>query len=356
MGEDDRDLRTEPVCDPTLVAKEWDELARRSGNIFATREWAEVWWRHFGEGRQSLLHACRDEDGRVVALLPLYLARRGPARLLRFTGHGVGDELGPICAPEDRAAAARALARLLSAPPLRGSVLLAERLAADFDWPAVLEGAVLQRESSPFMPLQGDWDEFLASRSRNFREQARRRGRKLGREHDVRFRLTTASPDELEGDMATLYRLHAARWAAGSSAAFGPARRRFHADWAESALERGWLRLWTLEVDGGPVASWYGFRYGGAEWYYQSGRDPSWERGSVGFVLMCRALQAACDDGMREFKLLRGDEEYKGRFADDDRGLVTIAAGRGAAGSLTTALARGARRPRLRPVFERLAG
>jgi CelD/BcsL family acetyltransferase involved in cellulose biosynthesis len=354
MGADDRELSIERVPDPAAVAAAWDELALASGNVFAAREWTETWWRHFGEGRELLLHACRAQNGRLVALLPLYLARARPVRLLRFTGHGPGDELGPICAPGDRPAAARALERLLATSPLRGSVLLAERLAADFDWPGTLAGAVLQRESSPFMPLHGDWEEFLASRSRNFREQARRRGRKLSREHDVGFRLTT-DPDDLELDMANLYRLHAARWA-GGSAAMVPARRRFHDDWAASALERGWLRLWTLEIDGAAVASWYGFRFSGAESYYQSGRDPSWDRASVGFVLMCRALQAACDEGMGEFRLLRGDEEYKARFSEADHGLVTVAAGHGALGSSVVAAARGARRPRLRPVFKRLAG
>jgi CelD/BcsL family acetyltransferase involved in cellulose biosynthesis len=355
MGQEDRDVRTEIVPDPAVVAAEWDELALRSGNIFATREWADAWWRHFGRGRRSLLHACRDGAGRCIALLPLYVARPGPVPLLRFSGHGAGDELGPICAPEDRAAAGRALSRLLGKGTLRGSILLAERLAADFDWPGALDGAVLQREASPFMALGGDWETFLGSKSRNFREQARRRGRKLAREHDVRFRLTGA-PDELAGDLERLYRLHAARWAGGGSAALEPARQRFHDDWAAIALERGWLRLWTLEVDGAPVASWYGFRYAGAESYYQSGRDPSWDRASVGFVLMCRALQAACDDGMREFRLLRGDEEYKDRFSDEDRGLVTVAAGRGPVGAVAVSLARGARRPRLRPLFKRLAG
>lgn len=355
MGADDRELSAELVPDPSLIAVEWDDLAQRSGSVFATREWMDTWWRHFGAGRPFLLHACRDQDGRLVALLPLYLARQKPARLLRFTGHGTGDELGPICAPPDRPLAARALARLLATGTHRGSVLLAERLPADFDWPDALGGSVLQREASPFAPIPGGWDDFLGHKSRNFREQAKRRGRKLGREHDVQFRLTTRA-DELEGDLETLYRLHAARWTAGESAAFAPARRDFHDDWAAVALERGWLRLWTLEVDGGPVASWYGFRYGGAEWYYQGGRDPAWERSSVGFILMCRALQAACDDGMREFKLLRGYEEYKSRFAEGDRGLVTVTAGRGAVGSVAVAIARGARRPRLRPVFKRLAG
>jgi CelD/BcsL family acetyltransferase involved in cellulose biosynthesis len=355
MGWADGELSAELVGDPAGIGAEWDALAERSGNVFATREWTAAWCRHFAGGGQLLTYACRDVDGALVALLPLYLARRRPVRLLRFAGHGPGDELGPICAPEDRAAAARALTHLLSNGDERGSVLLAERLRADFDWPEALGAATLQREANPAASLPGDWEAFLQGKSRNFREQTRRRSRKLAREHDVVYRLTT-TPDELERDLDTLFRLHAERWRPSGSQAFTPARRRFHRDWAAAALDRGWLRLWTLEVDGSPVASWYGFRYAGAESYYQSGRNPSWDRAGVGFVLMCHALEAACDDRMREFRLLRGDEEYKSRFAEYDAGLMTVVAAGGRLGRLAVAAGGGARRPRLRSTFKRLAG
>ena len=72
------------------------ESARRVGrSIFATWEWSEAWWRHFGRGRQLLLHACRSADGRLVSVLPLYVWRERPPRVLRFLGHGPSDEPRP---------------------------------------------------------------------------------------------------------------------------------------------------------------------------------------------------------------------------------------------------------------------
>ena len=85
--------------------------------------------------------------------------------------------------------------------------------------------------------------------------------------------------------MGTLLRLHAARWE-DASAAFEPELEAFHREFAAVALERGWLRLWICEVDGSPVAAWYGLRYAGCECFYQSGRDPAWDEHSVGFVLL----------------------------------------------------------------------
>src|SRR5207253_37282 len=139
----------------------------------------------------------------------------------------------------------------------------------------------------------------------------------------VEFRLTT-DRESLDRDLTTLIELHDARWGE-TSRAFDPPRDSFHREFAAAALERGWLRLWTLDVDGRPAAAWLGYRMGGAEWYYQAGRDPALEREAVGFVLMAHTVRAALDDGMREYRLLLGGESYKDRLANADHGLETVA-------------------------------
>jgi CelD/BcsL family acetyltransferase involved in cellulose biosynthesis len=139
----------------------------------------------------------------------------------------------------------------------------------------------------------------------------------------VAFRLAD-DPARLDEDLATLVALHESRFEDDSDA-FAGERRAVHRDFAHAALANGWLRLWLLEVDGAAVAAWLGFRYAGAEWYYQSGRDPAWEKQSVGFVLLAHTVRAAMDDGVDEYRLLRGGEEYKARFSSYDPGLETLA-------------------------------
>jgi CelD/BcsL family acetyltransferase involved in cellulose biosynthesis len=336
------DLTLAPVEDLAFVREEWNALAERAGNVFATHEWAAAWWEVYGEDRPLLVTSCRDSSGRLVALLPLYLSTRRPVRTLRFIGHGPADQLGPVCAPDDRQAAAAALLRLLREEFRAWDLLLAERLAPTEGWSGMLGGRVVHREDSPTLLTGGrSFDEFLASRSRNFREQVRRRDRKLRREHEVDIRLATA--ETLDADLTTLFRLHEARWDDEGSGALRGARERFHRDFARRALESGWLRLWVLEADGAPRAAWYGLRFAQADMYYQSGRDPEWERESVGFVLLCHTIRLAFDDGMLEYRLLRGGEEYKGRFASDDPGLETVALPRGVLGRGALLAARTAR-------------
>jgi CelD/BcsL family acetyltransferase involved in cellulose biosynthesis len=242
---------------------------------------------------------------------------------MRFVGHGVADVLGPVCAPADRAAVAGALARALDAVPDVG-LLLAERLPVDEGWGAHVGGTQVRTERSPVVRIDGrSWDDLLKARSSNFRQQVRRRERKLAREHGLRFRLAD-DPGTLGRDLDLLFELHERRWG-GRSSAFSPARRRFHHRFAARAQERGWLRLWVAELAARPVAAWYGFRFGGVEWYYQAGRDPAVDSTSVGFVLLAHTIREACADGMTEYRMLLGEEAYKARFADDETVLETRA-------------------------------
>ena len=310
-----------PAIGPAERA-EWSELAARGGNIFATPEWLESWWRHFGSGRALVLERCRGEDGRLLALVPLYLWRSFPLRVLRFVGHGPSDALGPVCAPEDRSAAAAALRARLAGE--RFDAFIGEELPADQGWGEALGARVLRRRASPVIRLRGrSWNEFLASRSSNQRAAIRREERRLAGQ-GLHYRLAS-DPERLQADLDSLFALHRAAFPRGASAFGWDARlQAFHREFAATALARGWLRLWFLELDNRPVASWYGFRFENADFAYQGGRDPEWSRWSVGRVLLAHTIRTAFEDGIAEYRLLRGGEHYKCRFANDDPGVETV--------------------------------
>ncbi|MEA2309185.1 MAG: hypothetical protein QOI65_1471 [Thermoleophilaceae bacterium] len=341
-------MRLDVVDDLAILREDWSRLGDASGNLFSTWEWADVWWRHIGGGRPLHLVAVRDDAGATVAILPFYLARSRP-RTLRFVGHGPADRLAPICAPEDRARAAAALREALDDGLAGWQLAVADRLPGEAGWTELLGEEPLRTEPSPVLDAEGrDWEAYLASRSKNFRDQVRGRERKLGRRHEIAYRLTQDRA-QLDADYDALVRLHRERWGDESRSFVSP-REELHRDFAAAALERGWLRLWTLDVDGRPAAAWLGYRFGGAEWYYQAGRDPALEREAVGFVLMAHTIREALDDGVSEYRLLLGGEAYKDRFATADPGLETVVFARGATGRLARGAARAALHapPRLR--------
>jgi hypothetical protein len=254
-------------------------------------------------------------------VLPLY---RVGAQLF-LLGRGSSDVLGPICSPADQDFAGRALGSYLASAPFAWDSFVGDDMPDDLAWDEMLCGRIVTRRAGPILRADGfDWAAFLATKSGNFRAQAKSRERHLRRQYDVVLR-ETDDLAHLERDLEVLFELHVARWGWPDASKFaGPPARAFMADFASTALERGWLRLRMLELDGRPAAAMLNFRFGGAEWYYQSGRDPSFAKDSVGFVLQTHAVREALNEGVHTYRFLRGDESYKRRFANDDAGVMTV--------------------------------
>jgi CelD/BcsL family acetyltransferase involved in cellulose biosynthesis len=329
------ELRIETVEDLDVVRTQWAALAELGGNIFGTWEWCESWRRHLAPAAETAVALVRRGNGAPLGILPLYVAWQSPVRLVRFLGAGPSDEMGPICAAADRPLVALALAEHVQATLGDRGVFLGEHLQPEHGFDVALPARTLSAASCPVVRPRGrSFDDYLATRSRNFRSQVGRRERQLIRDHNLVFRLCDEQ-GRLAEDMATLFRLHQARWSAGDSVSFAGPRAAFHLEFAQRAFDRGWLRLWIMELDGQPVAAWHGFRFAGVESYYQAGRDPAFDDLSVGSVLLSHTIRAAFEDGMREYSFGLGDETYKGRFAEDDPGLKTVVFATGAIGDLT---------------------
>lgn len=305
------------------LREHWARLTEDATNIFATLEWNELWWRHYGRGRELRLAVYRSGD-RVEAIVPLFVWSERPLRVLRLLGHGHGDLLGPICEDDDPATAARALRAALATT--RHDVFVADWVAGDRHWAQALGGRVLRTTGYPILEF-GDrsWEGLLAGASVRLRKTIRHSRNRLERDHDLRFRSTDETT--LEADLDCVFRLHRARFGKHQGCHFCRDYEPFQREFAALALERGWLRLVVLEVDEQAVAVDFGFRFGNAHFAYQGGRDPAWEKESLGFVLEVETIRRALEEGASEYRFLGGEEAYKYRFPTRDPRLETVVVG-----------------------------
>ncbi len=332
MDDPDRIQLVTEISEVKALAGEWRPLAERRGNAFVTPEWFLAWLRHCGQDWEPRVAVVRTFHGRLRGLLPLLSSRSSGRQVLRFCP--VGDRFHPVADARDEEAVAIAAAPAV-APRDRGlrSLLLENVDAGGGWWQALAEAfptplATVERAESalPFVELGGlSWDEYLAGRSRQLRSQLGRKLRSLRKEHDVQLRRTRRS-EEVAADLRILFRLHDARWAErpDSSAFADPAIRAFHLEFATAALERGWLRLYVMEVNGVPIAALYGWLIGGRWSYYQAGFDPAWSHHSPGFLLLAETIREAIEDGASEYDMLLGEEAFKRRFATSSRSVRTV--------------------------------
>src|SRR5262249_12472241 len=110
----------------------------------------------------------------------------------------------------------------------------------------------------------------------------------------------------------------------GSEAFDHPDLVAFHERFSALALERGWLRLFVLTLDGTPLAAFYGFRYGDVFSFYQSGFDPEYGSLSTGLVAMGLTIRRAIEEGASEFDFLHGEEAYKSLWTSKRRALERL--------------------------------
>jgi CelD/BcsL family acetyltransferase involved in cellulose biosynthesis len=319
----------EPLDGVDEARVEWAALAEVAGNPFATPEWCEAWLRHIGGDLRLHLFAGRWADRTLAAIVPLVVARGRYVRKARFLGFGPSNELGPISAPENREAAASLLRQALAVTRQEWDVFIGEYLPGG-GWDRRVGAILVARTSDPVVRGPwGSWDEYLASRSSNFRQELRRKERRLA-ERGLTFR-EVREESELDGALDVLFELHRERWGNQASRWFG-GRETFQREFDRVAFERGWLRVSVLELEGRPVVAYQGLRFGDSEWSYQFGRDTSEDSSSVGLIATAHAVRRSMEEGATAFRLGPGDQPYKLRFATGDDGLETIGRARGLRG------------------------
>jgi CelD/BcsL family acetyltransferase involved in cellulose biosynthesis len=310
---------------------EWRELAELRGNAFITPEWFRAWWDQRPESIEPLVVAVRDHDGALAGVVPLVLDCQRRPRAIRFAGATWGDRFGLAARVEREPQVAAAAMAAIEAEGLDRYMLHLDHVEANAFWWTELRRSAAKRLAMaeqqhfeiPRLDLSGlDWDTYLASCSSNFRQQLRRRERRLKDGRDIQFR--TATEETLDRDLAHLFSLHERRWADRASSLQTPGVIPFLRDLAEAMLGRGWLRLRLLEADGVPVAGFLGWRLGGVYTFYQSGFDPDWASMSVGTVMMADTIRSAIEEGAGQFDMLLGNEPYKLRFANDSYTVQTI--------------------------------
>jgi CelD/BcsL family acetyltransferase involved in cellulose biosynthesis len=331
-----RDTRTAVIDSAwgfTALRPEWNALlaASVSATPFLTWEWLHTWWRHLSGSSQLRILAVRAGD-ELVALAPFRTATstaRLPCLDMLGTGDAGSDYLDVIVRPGWEPEALRAMAqfaesqnttlRLTHLGPSAMAEQLGDRLH-ERGWTL----ATTAGGTCPFIPLTGHtWDTYLATVGASHRANVRRRIRALEQKFDIRFERVTTEAERHEA-LPKLMQYHARRFDARGTAFHTPAMRAFHDEFSRRALDRGWLRMYVLRVNGAPAAVMYGFLFDQKFYFYQHGFDEHYQQHSIGLVLMALSIRAAIDEAAVEFDLLWGVEPYKFLWARDRRDLRNI--------------------------------
>lgn len=306
---------------------EWSALQDRSESdgIYLSWEWVSTWWQSFGQRGDLWLLQARDENGRLIGLAPLMRVRHSPMRGLRwrqleFIGTSSSCEHLDFIIEKDheketiaafigelqKHAAEWDVLRLSNVLPT--SPTLACLRAMDIPWQTE-EGL-----TAPFIALPPRWDDLFNALSRNKRGKQRRYVRHLDETHPNQWSFGyVRSNEELGATLEKLIKLHQDTWIAeGKPGAFGnPLVADFYRKIARIFLEKGWLRLYRLQVAGEIVAGLFAYSYRGRVYHFATGVDYQQADLNPGHLLNQMVLQESVTAGAREYDFLWGEEDYK---------------------------------------------
>lgn len=299
------------------LVPEWRALWERdpSATPFQSPAWLVPWLRVFA-GSDWLI-ATVHRRGRLVAVLPLFLVDDAHGRRLLSMGAGITDYGDGVFDPDrewhEPSMLIMALRdwqaiEFLQLPS--GSPLLAA--AAPQGWSDDRRPA----EPCPVMSLSTALSRHMRQNLRYYQARAEREG--------VEHELVTSRGAALDV-LEALFALHGARWKSrGSPGVLSDEKVRcFHRQAVPALADAGLLRMHVLHRQGTPVAMGYMLTAKARTYDYITAFDPELAALGLGTVLIGCAIEAAVEEGAREFDFLRGREDYKYRWGARDRPTFT---------------------------------
>lgn len=293
----------------------WDRLTGGDIPPFGDHAWFTAWWEAFGSDRA--LRACllwrRDE---LCAALPLAAKR---SRLRSLANSHTPTFLGPARDDEALEAVIDATFDAQSAELTIDALRSFDPLHEAFSRASARRHRVLLQERahrSPQVELNGDFRRYSFERGSRLKNISKQ-GRKLAREHAVRFRF--ASPDDdLDAELQRAFALEASGWKgrAGTAILSNPQTASFYTALARAYHARGELRLAWLNVDDAPAAFIFALLRNGRVYGLKAGYDERLRRYSPGLLIVLRTIERCFELGLASYELMGADEPWKAYFAN----------------------------------------
>jgi CelD/BcsL family acetyltransferase involved in cellulose biosynthesis len=167
-------------------------------------------------------------------------------------------------------------------------------------------------EASPYLPINGSWTDYLATRTANFRANLKRKEKRLQKagileEHWFR------KPAEVPELYQCMLDVEAASWKAKQGLAVSDREdeQRYYQALLPFLATSGALYANALYLDGTPVAYHLCCAHAGTVGNLKTSFRKDHAALSPGAVVIARAIQRAFEDGFREFDFHGGEQYHK---------------------------------------------
>jgi CelD/BcsL family acetyltransferase involved in cellulose biosynthesis len=167
---------------------------------------------------------------------------------------------------------------------------------------------------SPYLPLPKSYDAVEKALDAKFRQNLRRRRRRLAEQGEVKYALQGGKDArELDCALADFFVIEASGWKGrgGTAIAQRPELVGFYTQIAREAARRGALALGFLEVANRRIAAHLSLVHAGRHYLLKLGYDESFHEYSPGQQLTSEMIRDSCRRGLAEFDFLGPCMDWK---------------------------------------------
>ena len=283
--------------------------------LFVLPLWLKTWWDIFGEKHDPEILAGYHQ-GKLIGVVPLHIQEK-TARFIG--GENVCDYQDVILSPNHYPEFFKAILTHLKKKEVRylqlgtlkpDSILLTQllNLAKQMGYAAVCNQVAFSYE----IILPRTWESYLKMLEGKQRHEIRRKLRRLNEAGEIRFRVIKR-PDDISENMDTFFSMFKAS---------RPDKSEFLTDQmvsffrllAQRMAQRGFLRMFFLDIDRVPAAGVMCFDYNDILFLYNNGYNPQFSHLSPGFLSKVYSIRDSIEQGKLRYDLLKGDEGYKKRL------------------------------------------
>jgi CelD/BcsL family acetyltransferase involved in cellulose biosynthesis len=318
----------------------WNNLLENSANknIFLTFDWLYAWWEYFGKGKELMMLVIKDK-AEVVGIAPFFVDKQRRyrifhRRIVRFIGEGISDYAGIIAAKGREDEVFKAIFDYLERVGKRWDEIILKEVREDDsllrslaalleyrNWRKKIEKAA----TCPIIEIKDEWEAYRGRISKKLLNHLRWIERKLERENRCEFIINNerADPSVIDEILAINRKRLKEKGKRGWYEKEGFYN--FVKHTINTFGKNVKTSLSLFKIDGRIVAFSIAYIYDGKLGRWIASMRDEYKKYSPGQMLLYRMIKETHDNRfINEIDLLRGEEDYKYKWANNKRMNSTI--------------------------------
>jgi CelD/BcsL family acetyltransferase involved in cellulose biosynthesis len=289
---------------------------------FLTFEWVDCWLRSYGKNSTLLIILVKDND-EIIGVAPfmiLKLKLRGiTTKAITFLANYHTNRFGLILYKHKKDATERIL-KFIKHSAYKFDLLLLNFIANDSDTDMMLNQVLKENkyhfikktcQASPYIPINGEWESYLKTKSQNFRHKLNRT--KNNFERLGTYEIVKYTNNNVTKALAELLVISRLTWKNKKNTAIvsNPENTDFYSALAHKAAHKGWLNIWILKHNQTPIAFAYNLEYKNKIFALKIGFDERLARLSPSEFLNTRAIKDCFESKKNEYDWLGESLPFK---------------------------------------------